>query len=73
MKHKQFATGKAHRKFGEDYYRELKGERVFVPRFQYFNLLGDDALEEATNELVNDFRKFHSAGRESTEGEKLGV
>ena len=61
-KHKGVATGAAHRRWKEDYYRELKGERVFVPRFQYFNLVGDDALEEATNELVEDFRKFHSAG-----------
>ena len=39
-KHKSVGTGSAHRRWKEDYYRDLKGQQVFVPRFQYFNSSG---------------------------------
>ena len=70
VKHKSIATGSAHRRWKEDHYRELKGHRVFVPRFQYFNLIDDDALEEATNDLVEDYREYHKAGVSAGERRK---
>ena len=76
LKHRDVAGRYAHREFGRDKWRQIKSKgkvhEVFVPKFEYFNLVGDDELEAATDRLVNDYVKYHKKQGKGFEPTRLG-